>query len=117
MLIGLDFDETVVLKDEPVPHALPVLKELSDKGFGFILITLRTGDRLKIAEAFLKFHGINLVGVNENPEQKEWNQSPKIHCDFYIDDRNIGTPLLIGGKKPVVNWIKLREELVKRGLL
>ena len=60
-------------------------------------------------------HGIPLYAVNENPAQRRWTSSPKIHADLYIDDSNLGCPLRFaeGEKRPVADWTRIREQLVR----
>ena len=40
--------------------------------------------------------------------------SPKLYCDYYIDDRNIGTPLT---DKGYVDWNKMLVLLKQKNLL
>jgi hypothetical protein len=43
---------------------------------------------------WFKDNGIPLWGVNGNPEQRTWTDSPKAYCQLYIDDAGLGTPLV-----------------------
>lgn len=121
----MDFDATVV-EDQfpdvgpPVPGAVYWLRRFSKEGARIILNTMRsvdqdTGDVLTPAVSFFKKHGIHLYGVNENPEQKEWTTSPKVHADVYIDDKNFGMPMIDGIKDPdkeVVDWDKVGPKVM-----
>lgn len=49
---------------------------------------------------------------NYNPEPV--SSSPKVYCDYYIDDRNIGTPLT---DKGYVDWDKMLVLLRQKNLL
>lgn len=50
--------------------------------------------------------------MNYNPEPV--SSSPKLYCDYYIDDRNIGTPLT---DKGYVDWNKMLVLLKQKNLL
>ena len=46
-------------------------------------------------------------GINEDPDQKEWTQSPKVYANLYIDDAALGCPLIFNPElsdRPFVNW-------------
>lgn len=89
--------------------AVPVLKELVEKGHKIILYTMRShpdknnqgktlsgetiaNDTLQDAIDWFEKNGIPLWGINENPKQKEWTSSPKIFANIYIDDAALGMP-------------------------
>ena len=113
-VIALDFDGTVVTHAYPEigedAGAVPVLKELTDNGCRLILYSMRHGKLLDRAVEWFRVRGIPLYAVNENPSQKRWTSSPKIHADLYIDDCNLGCPLRFvdGEKRPVADWAKIR---------
>ena len=123
MKIAVDFDGTCVEYD--FPHtgkdigAAVVLKELVGKGHQLILYTMRTGRELEWAEKWFKDNGIELFGVQYDPDQANWTSSNKCYAHLYIDDTALGIPLVKneGGKKPYVDWTKARELLVERGFL
>ena len=108
-----------VLLFVPRAGAAPVLKELTDNGCRLILYSMRHGKLLDRAVEWFRVRGIPLYAVNENPSQKRWTSSPKIHADLYIDDCNLGCPLRFvdGEKHPVADWAKIREQLVREGFL
>ncbi len=122
-IVALDFDGTVVTHAYPNIGndigAVPVLRELLDNGCRLILYTMRSGKLLDDALAWFKRNDIPLYAVNENPTQKEWTSSPKVHADLYIDDSGLGCPLKFadGVKRPFVNWVKVRQQLVADGFL
>ena len=122
MIIGVDFDGTVVEHDYPyvgsaVPGALDLLREL-DKNHLLILFTMRSGDGLQDAVDYFNDNGISLYGVNENPTQQEWTSSPKVYCHLYIDDAALGCPLVNSKEhRPYVDWSKVRELLEEIGVL
>lgn len=124
MYICIDFDGTLVDHcypgiGEPVPGAIDWLKRLQRYGVKLILFTMRS-DRpgeplLTDAVNFLLGHGIKLYGVNENPDQKSWTDSPKAYGDLYIDDAAFGCPLVHprGFERPCVNWKKVGPKVEK----
>lgn len=117
MVIALDFDGTVVTHEYPYVGedvgAVPVLKELTAAGHQLILFTMRSGKLLDDAVAWFDRNGIELYAVNENPEQKSWTSSVKVHANMYIDDCALGCPIRFedGVRRPFVDWQKVREIL------
>lgn len=116
LTIAVDFDGTCV--DHAYPEigssigAEPVLKELVERGDRLILWTMRSGKTLDDAVKWFADNGIELFGVNENPEQ-DWSKSPKAHADMYIDDLALGVPLVRKpGKRPYVDWEKVRKMIL-----
>jgi len=111
-VVAIDFDGTVVMHEYPavgpdVPGAVETMKLMVDRGWKMVLNTMRSGPELDEAVAWFVDRGLPLYGVNENPTQKQWTTSPKVHADIYIDDRNIGMPLVIPetpGTAPYVDW-------------
>ncbi|HJA99479.1 MAG TPA: hypothetical protein H9779_07785 [Candidatus Alistipes avicola] len=122
-IIAIDFDGTVVT--HAYPHigmdagAVPVLKELLANDCRLILVTMRSGRLLEKALEWFKEHDIALYAVNENPEQKSWTSSPKVHADLYIDDSALGCPIRFvdGVARPVADWTRIRKLLVDEGYL
>jgi hypothetical protein len=121
-IVALDFDGTLVTHQYPdIGRDVGALYEL-DKiklvypHIRYILWTVRCGDLLDHAVAYCTFTGINLWGVNENPTQKEWSQSPKAHADFYVDDAALGTELIMAADcaRPFVNWKVMGPLLLHR---
>jgi hypothetical protein len=97
MKIAIDFDGTCVTHDYPEVGkdigAASVLKRLVEKGRRLILNTMRCGKELQDAVDWFEKNGIPLYGVNEDPGQKDWTQSPKVFANLYIDDAALGCPL------------------------
>lgn len=122
-VIAVDFDGTVVTHAYPRigedAGAVPVLKELTGNGCRLILLSMRSGQLLDEAADWFRNHGIPLYAINANPRQHTWTSSPKIFADLYIDDSNLGCPLkfIEGEKRPVADWVRIREQLVKEGFL
>lgn len=126
--IAVDFDGTVVSHEFPnVGHdigAVPVLKELVEKGHKLILCTMRgtKGDRNVLEEAvdWFKSNGITLYGINNNSSQFRWTNSRKIFADLYIDDQALGAPIKYDpsiSAKPFIDWSKVKNLLINRKYL
>jgi hypothetical protein len=64
------------------------------------------GNYLRDAVRYLEENGIQLYGVNMNPDQLEWTTSPKVYAHVYIDDSAFGCPLVQprGFAGPCVDW-------------
>lgn len=117
-IIAIDFDGTCVEHEYPsvgmdVEGAVETLRALNNKGHRLILFTMRSGEKLEKAIKWFKDRDIELWAVNENPEQKQWTESPKVFADVYIDDAALGCPIMFidGVRRPVINWRKVREWL------
>ena len=124
MIIGVDFDGTVVEHaypdiGAPILGAIDTLKELIEAKHRIILWTMRSGDRLAQADWYMRYNGVEPYGLNTNPTQRTWTQSPKAFCNLYIDDAALGCPLVHpeDGSRPYVDWTKVRLQLVMRGVL
>jgi hypothetical protein len=140
MIIAIDFDGSCVdhkylYIGADVPGAFSVLQEIVAAGHRLILFTMRstseldpTTGRTTIDEAVQWFQtrGIPLFGVNENPEQEAWSVSRKVYAQLYIDDAALGCPLQLPPAtwppsevtpRPIVDWFRVREMLVIRGIL
>lgn len=140
MDICIDFDGTCVAHEYPIIGkdigAIPVLKELVEKGHRLILFTMRSDRKKKkkidgqevmveenvLTEAVQWFadNDIPLYGVQKNPTQRFWTSSPKAYGHLYIDDAALGCPLILddpNSDRPYVDWIRIREMLVENGVL
>lgn len=144
MYIGIDFDGTCVTHEFPAIGkkigAGPVLQELVKQGHKLILFTMRSdkkevlGEHLEVVtkrETYLtdavnwfKTNGIELYGIQTNPTQHTWTESPKAYCHLYIDDAALGCPLIYPwfnnielSDKPYVDWVKVRQMLVEMKVL
>lgn len=134
MIIAIDFDGTCVRHEFPKIGAdigaVPVLKALIDNGHDLILYTMRGdseqyGPNLTNAEKWFVDNGIKLYASQRNPTQDQWTSSPKCYAHLYIDDAALGIPLnqdidkatrqQIG--RPYVDWVRVREMLINRGVL
>lgn len=119
MVIAVDFDGTVVEHAYPdigddVPGAAKAMQTLTKAGYKIILWTMRSGGHLDDAVTWFADRGIELFGIQENPEQKQWTDSPKAFAHLYIDDAAFGCPLIRPpGKRPYVDWKPIVKELIK----
>lgn len=124
MTIAIDFDGTCVTHEYPEVGrdlgATTILKTLVDNGHKLILLTMRSGKMLEDAKHWFEERGIILYGVNENPSQKQWTKSPKVYAHLYIDDANLGVPLVknsIASNRPYVDWKLVLIDLYNRGCI
>lgn len=126
MEICIDFDGTIVKHEypsvgEPVPMALETMRDLQSIGHQLILYTMRSGKELEDAVNYCKENGIEFYGINKNPTQSEWTQSPKAYGQLYIDDAAFGCPLtwdfipnsIIPTGRPFVDWLEIRKQLIE----
>jgi len=126
--IIVDCDGTVMSHEFPNIGndigAVEVLKELTDSGHRLILFTMRSdsfrGNYLTEAVNWFEENNISLYGIQKNPTQHTWTNSPKAYGQVIIDDAAIGTPLktdLNISSRPFVDWDKMRELLVEKNIL
>jgi hypothetical protein len=129
--IVVDFDGTVVTHEYPNMGkdigSVPVLKELVANGHQLILFTMRSDMGVKsgkfksgLADAvnWYKENNIPLFGIQTNPSQHEWTDSPKAYGQLIIDDAAAFAPLRLDlsySSKPFIDWYKMRNELVRTG--
>jgi hypothetical protein len=142
MTIVLDFDGTCVANEYPRigPEigATKILKELVDNGHQLVLFTMRS-NRRTLLSSLLNYHSeydncltdavnwfgkrkIPLYGIQKEPNQSTWLDSPKVKGELIIDDSAIGCPLIYPLGKgnschPYVDWQKVRDNLVRLGVL
>lgn len=123
MVIAIDFDGTCVTHDYPKIGkdigAIPILKNLVHNGHLLILWTMRSGDELNAAVNWFDKNGIQLYGIQTNPGQTNWTNSPKAYAQLYIDDAALGCPLIESkySDRPYVDWATVEPMLMKMGLL
>ena len=124
MYIAIDFDGTCVTHDYPrigkEIGATEVLKRLVEAGHKLILNTMRSDKELQDAVNWFTKNGIELYGVNENPTQKRWTNSPKVYAHMYIDDAALGCPLINApelSNRPFVDWDSIDLQLIQKGII
>lgn len=122
--ICVDFDGTCVTHSYPYIGkeigSEPILKRLTDAGHRLILFTMRSKTQLDEAVAWFSENNIPLFGVQTNPTQKSWTDSPKSYAELMIDDSALGCPLSsnpIYHDKPFVDWVKVEELLIEKQIL
>ena len=85
--------------------AIRVMKEWTEKyNVGWILDTMRPDNLLDEPLKVLEENKVKMYGIRRNPQQEMHEH--KIFALFCLDDRNIGTPLMMGEgcNRPCVNW-------------
>lgn len=140
MYIAIDFDGTCVAHEFPKIGqdigAAPVLRKLIESGHQLILFTMRSNKQdvktndynihgtsdnyLTQAVQWFQKNEIPLAGINVNPRQSTWTNSPKAYAQLYIDDAALGIPLLINksvSERPFVNWEEVEKRLIEKGLI
>lgn len=140
MYICIDFDGTCVTHEFPSIGkdigAIPVLKELIKNNHKLILFTMRSnmkdvksldynihsqsGNYLDEAVEWFKNNKIPLYGINVNPNQTTWTESPKAYGQLYIDDAALGIPLKFDiniSERPFVDWEKVSELLKSQNII
>ena len=124
MVICIDFDGTVVTHEFPKIGAdigaIPVLKKLIENKHQLILFTMRSGIYLVEAVKWLTENNIPLFGININPEQHSWTNSPKAYAELYIDDAALNIPLIVDKsicERPFINWNVVEEILKGKGII
>lgn len=141
LIFAIDFDGSVVVHSYPAIGAdigaVPVLKELTDKGHKLILSTMRSDfepagvvgphDKKPKRKTYLtdavnwfKQNDIPLYGIQTNPTQSSWTSSPKVLANIYIGDDALGCPLKFDGnisQRPFIDWTAVRDMLVQMKIL
>jgi hypothetical protein len=136
MEICIDFDGTCVTHEYPEIGksigAEPVLKALVENGHQLILFTMRSDRKVEdgamvYEETFLsdavnwfERNNIPIYGIQQNPTQMEWTNSPKAYGQLYIDDAALGCPLIYPEdiqQRPFVDWEKVSGMLKSLQLL
>lgn len=118
--IVVDCDGTVMTHDYPRIGkdigAVPVLKELIKNKHQLILFTMRSGKKLDDAVNWFKENEIPLFGIQTNPTQHEWTDSPKAYGQLILDDAAAFAPLKFDpeySNRPFIDWDKMRNELIR----
>ena len=103
-IIAVDFDGTLCFSNwpelgEPNMPLIRYLQKQKETGSRIILWTCRAGKPLADALLWCENQGLSFDAINDNlPEIVELygNNSRKITCDIYIDDRNMKLDELVG---------------------
>lgn len=138
MDIVIDFDGTCVTHDFPRVGkdigAEHVLKKLVKHGHRLILFTMRSdlevsthrnegkelppGNYLQDAVNWFKEKEIPLYGIQRNPSQDTWTDSPKAYGQLIIDDAALGCPLVFDdnlSERPFADWQSIEDMLEYMG--
>jgi hypothetical protein len=81
---------------------------------------MRSGKELEDAVNWFAENDIPLYGVQRNPSQDTWTNSPKCYAQIYIDDAALGCPLTFDealSGRTFVDWTEVREILVASGTI
>lgn len=125
--ISIDFDGTMVRHvypqvGKPCDNAVETIHRLMESGHKIILYTMRGTDskdgvdRLQHAIDYMLENEIDLYGVNVNPTQKYWTNSPKCYSQLVIDDISLGIPLVTDEPgRDYVDWYAVEELLEELG--
>ena len=75
---------------------------------------MRSGSELQEAVEYMSSIGVELFGINQNPGQHAWTDSPKAYAHLYIDDAAFGCPLVHdpGEERPYVDWYAVHKQLI-----
>ena len=117
MVFAVDFDGTCVTHEYPrvgrYIGAQPVLQRIVKEGGKIILWTMRSGLHLADAIQWFVDNDIPLYGIQRNPTQDSWTDSPKAYAKLYIDDAALGAPLKPGlpGEKSFIDWQQVAQYL------
>lgn len=118
--IAVDFDGTQVEHEYPIigkeiPGAYETLRKWQSRGAKLIMWTMRSGKELREAVQHGGDNGIDWFGINNNPTQSNWTESPKAYGHIYVDDAAAGAPLIYpeDGRRPYVDWVKMDEIVTK----
>lgn len=122
-IVSVDFDGTCVTHEYPNVGrdigSQDVLRKLVSHGNKIILHTMRGGQHLADAVDWFSKNGINLYGVNCNPDQYKWTSSPKPYAHIYIDDAALGCPIKRDlenpEERPFCDWELISNELERMG--
>jgi hypothetical protein len=134
MYIVVDFDGSVVTHDFPRMGkdigSVPTLKKLVENGHQLILFTMRSKfldkksgdvkDTLTPAVQWFKDNDIELFGIQTNPTQGMWTQSPKAYGELIIDDAAFGCPLKMDknlSDRPFIDWVVVEKGLIEMNLI
>lgn len=120
MIIAIDFDGTIVTHEYPnigtlAPMAKEVINELVAAGHKLFLWSMRSGEKLDEALAFLEDEGIPIKTGNRSPAQ--FSTSPKQYAHIYIDDTAVGIPLQRVGDAYTANWPALAYIFMQSGVI
>jgi hypothetical protein len=116
MVIAIDFDGTLCSDEFPAigrPNMRYIwfAKMAKRRGARLVLWTCRTGQRLKEAVTWCEWRGLSFDAVNDNlPDNfDKYGYSRKVCADYYLDDKNLGSPPTIAMLVRVLHEIRKEE--------
>jgi hypothetical protein len=124
VIIAVDFDGTVVTHEypnmgSPIRGAIHTLKHIVREGHQLILWTMRDGKELDAAVKYFSDNSITLFGINSNPDQSSWTNSPKAYANLYIDDAALGCPTSFhtDSGRVAVDWYEVNYWLYQANII
>lgn len=94
IVVGIDFDGTVVTHDYPEigQHigAVPWLEKILETGAKIVLNTMRSGYKLQEAVDWFYHNEIELYGINENPTRPyvDWEVAGPMLIEWIKEKQN-----------------------------
>lgn len=76
MVIGVDFDHTLVERDTPLPGAKEAMHALKDAGHTILIHSCNNPEWIRL-----------VLSNNDIPYDGVWEGHGKPVCDWYVDDR------------------------------
>ena len=113
MLLAIDFDSTIAFSDWPkigplVPGALESLRKLREEGHHITIWSARNNKQWGVAEKRRGMRAMrHFLDDNSVPyDHIDDGAHGKPVADLFVDDRNLGTPLVYLKGDWVVDWDK-----------
>ncbi len=95
LTLAIDFDGTIVSHaypniGEPIKNAKEVMDRLMERGHKIVIWTARNGKDLEKVRNWLIKNKYHFECINKNIINAPYRPWPKIYCDLFIEDRNVG---------------------------
>lgn len=113
--IAIDFDNTITNSDNYPEigklrtNARLTINKIIESGHEVIIWSCRDASEI---ERYLYEQGVKYTAINENTPHliSKWGNDPrKVGADYFIDDKNLMTPL--------INWMRIYGELAMMGII
>lgn len=102
---------------QPLRQIQELHREMVETG-NYELFAAFSDGSLEEALNWFMHHDIVLYGIQTNPTQFTWTNSPKPYGNVIIDDISYGIPLVMPeGKRPYVDWSMIEQMLIKDGYI
>lgn len=122
MIVAIDCDGTIFKWEkfpaigEPVPYAKEIINRLHASGHEIIIWTCRGRNGIHTVHEALEKYGIRYHGINKQGFTTNFDPSPKLIADVYVDDKSPYCPLIPNTKgKPYVDWLALEIWFKREG--